>query len=482
MIEIIDKDKRISEIAGHSDLSTCNELRISPYVYSVAYGNGKSVFANIFTRFYFAAPTEYATNLRHGELLNIRWWNSLDSNIRSILIENRVVIPQNTIECDNYLSVYRLYRDLYDQQNGITRYNILTTNACNANCDYCFEKKYNNRTVSMGAETAKKVAKFILDTHAEGHKIYLRWFGGEPLVNHKVIDIISSILLNNRIDYYSTMSTNGLLCSNDIIQKASSLWKMSKIRISMDGWGNEHDSIKRFRGQHDGFNIIMQNMDKIIDSGIILTVRLNINENNIEGINKLADYLCKKYQGVGNFNMYCRCLFDDISESEYSNNIEHVNKIISERDRLEEKLIDNGTYDYEKLSPEGLRLFLCAAQDPRKIVITPSGGLCKCECYASDSVSWGKVGMPIHNKDIFNYWHCNTEECREKCRNCQFLPLCTPYNRCPMSYIECHARFEHTLKLFLIEQYKRHLQKRGGIMLNDALNINIKFNQNINQR
>ena len=476
MIFEIESEKRITSITGPTVLKGPEQLVFSPFIFKQKVAENQYVVANLFTRFYCCIDSRFAEVVSPNSRVISAWWNSLSANDKTLLLDNRVVISSNTDEFVTYYDTYRLLRTLSDQHPGFIRYNILTTTGCNARCPYCFENNFFEKPIHMSLDTAEKVSKYICETGSKTQPIYLRWFGGEPLVNLQVIDFISNRLGEQGIDFYSTMSTNGLLCSTNVIEKAKSLWRMSKIRISMDGWGDEHNKRKRFLGGKDGFSIILKNIEAIIKSGMTLTIRLNIDRDNEDCIKRLAEYLLSQYINVTNFNCYCRCLFDDISIDASKNAPELMQKVLASRDRIESLLLESGKYDYEKLSPDGFQMYLCAAQDPHKIVITPSGGICKCECFASDEVSWGKVGEDISELSIYNYWNKNTDICRDKCKSCCFLPLCTPFSICPSS-IECRSRFEHTLILNLIEKYSRWIKNKEPIPMKDPLSIDISYNK-----
>lgn len=474
MIIEIESDSRITNITGPGIVNDSEHLKFSPFLFMQRMDDNNYVLTNLFTRFFCCIDSDTAHSIHPDSPLVSSWWQSLSENDQVLFLNNRVVVSCDVDEFLTYIDTYRLLRALADKQKGFTRYNILTTTGCNARCPYCFENSFFEKPTHMSLETAAKVSHFISATGAKNQPVYLRWFGGEPLVNSKVIDYISNELETHGIGFYSTMSTNGILCNKKIIAKAKSLWRMSKIRISMDGWGDDHNRRKRFLGDKDGFSTIIRNINNIIESGIILTIRLNIDRDNENSIERLADYLLSRYRHVGNFNIYCRCLFDDISTNTAKDNPELMQRVLASRDRIEQKLLQSGKYDYEKLSPDGFQMYLCAAQDPRKIVITPSGGLCKCECFASDKVSWGKIGEDMQDKHIYDYWNKNTDICREKCKSCYFLPLCTPYSICPSS-VECHSRFEHTLILNIQEKYSRWLLKKEPIPMKDPLSINISY-------
>ena len=136
--------------------------------------------------------------------------------------------------------------------------------------------------------------------------------------------------------------------------------------------------------------------------------------------------------------------------------------------------MDAHMYDYERLQPDGFRMYLCAAQDPTKISITPSGGICRCECLSNEEVTWGKVGSPIEKQEIYDYWLGNIYDCRDKCKKCLMLPLCTPFSICPLYFIQCQYRFENTLKLNMIERYRRWKTRDSEIALLDSIPVKIE--------
>ncbi|MBO5250272.1 MAG: radical SAM protein [Muribaculaceae bacterium] len=469
MLTIIKTEPRILAILGDDRTTVLTQCCISPYVHVIVVKDGY-VVTNILTNF-IAYIQDWPKNDDQATVNH--WWQTLTPIEQNILLQNRVVIANKAEEYNVYLQLWNFISALVPN-DGFIRYNILTTNACNARCPYCFENEFLEQRNSMTVDKANKVADYIINTHSPSQPIYIRWFGGEPLVNTRVIDIISKRLNEKNVNFFSTMSTNGLACTPEIILRATQLWRMSKIRISLDGWGEDHNKRKLFVGTKDGFSTILSNMDAIISSGLMLSVRLNLDRYNYESLLKLSDYLIERFSKCPNFNMYCRCLFDDISIDAFENNRSQMQELLAQCYSLEKKLIDNNVYDCERLAPNGFRTFFCAAHDPRKIVITPSGGVCKCECLASDKVSWGKIGEKIENQEIYDTWHKDINLVRDKCRHCSLLPLCSPYNVCP-SQIHCVTRFEHTLQLYLEESYDRWLQGLDPIEMKDEIHLDIDY-------
>ena len=64
----------------------------------------------------------------------------------------------------------------------------------------------------MSEDTMDDIARFISKRVTPGEPFKIEWFGGEPLLNIKAINkISSSIFEDDRIPEKITMVTNGLL-------------------------------------------------------------------------------------------------------------------------------------------------------------------------------------------------------------------------------------------------------------------------------
>lgn len=467
---VLSSEPRITEIVG---ISVSDKLKFSPFIYLVK-ANDAIILTNTFTRFFCVIDFVSAATIKPGEKVSDIIKENLTEEEFDIWVKNRVVIDENTDEFQVYLETYDFLDSFLSQRKKIDRYNILTSTGCNARCYYCFEEGYYPKAEHMSIDTADKVAQYIIKTADTNKKIYLRWFGGEPLINTKVIDYISLRLQEAGIDFYSTISTNGLLCNKKFIESAKGLWRISKVRITLDGWEEEHNRRKKFIGTQNAFSIILKNIDDIVQAGIIMIVRLSVDSTNYLSLLKLTQYLIDKYKGKSNFKIYAHCLHDDLSEKTFKNDPDKFQTVNESRDKLTQMIMDAHMYDYERLQPDGFRMYLCAAQDPTKISITPSGGICRCECLSNDKVTWEKVNSPIDNQEIYDYWHKNINTCRAKCKNCFMLPLCTPFSICPLDFIHCKSRFENTLKLNMIERYRRWKNGEDEIELLDCIPVSIE--------
>lgn len=125
------------------------------------------------------------------------------------------------------------------------KYRILTTTFCDASCPYCYE--IGVKSIAMSCETAQAVADFILTQSINASEIEIEWFGGEPLLNVSVIDLICKEILCKKPEqtfFKSSIITNGFLISKDMVDKMVTDWKVYKIQITLDGFAHEYERVK----------------------------------------------------------------------------------------------------------------------------------------------------------------------------------------------------------------------------------------------
>ena len=158
-----------------------------------------------------------------------------------------IVIEDHIDEKDILLSL----RKKKIEELMIPYFRIFTTYSCNANCFYCFEKKDNANFITE--KTADKIVAFIVKKAGKQKKATISWFGGEPLVNHKMITYISNKLNINNIEFESSIISNGTLFTQQIINDAINVWKLKKVQITLDGLEDIHNSRKNYPVTFNGF-------------------------------------------------------------------------------------------------------------------------------------------------------------------------------------------------------------------------------------
>lgn len=151
---------------------------------------------------------------------------------------------------------------------------------CNLKCWYCYENHIANSMMSI--ETAEKIIKHIkLQFQITNFKkIYLSFFGGEPLLNKKVIRFIientKDFALEHNIELGLSFTTNGTLLSDSFIDFLSEF--QVSFQITLDGDKDLHNKTRFYKTSGKGsYEHILQNIKKVTDIIDNATISLRIN-------------------------------------------------------------------------------------------------------------------------------------------------------------------------------------------------------------
>lgn len=382
--------------------------------------------------------------------------HDLEQDDIDTLLSCNILVYASIKEQEKYLSIHKLIREIEYANCVISRYNILTTTACNARCFYCFEEGIQSH--SMSKQTAENVAKYIIQNTNESSYVELRWFGGEPLVNYKSIEIICDLLNQSNRKFFSTISTNGSLIGNHNVISYLHKWNFKKVRLSLDGLRDEHNKRKNYYSQFDSFTLTLNNIDLLIKEEIQVIIRLTFDENNLSDIRELAKLLISKYKGCEYVKIYTRCIFDRMTSEAANRDIAKVKKLVAFKENIDLLLHNNGLFEESKWQPIGYQTSFCAANNPSAIVIDPMGRLTSCETITQDTKFWGDVTNGITDSDEKDKW-LSVNSIRTKCLYCKFLPSCTTFNLCPHDYYDCVERANNCYQNYLLSEYLKLFPK-----------------------
>ena len=298
------------------------------------------------------------------------------------LVAKWFVVPMDHDDRKLAQEVRAVGKMLEKRPKGITGYTILTTTDCNARCFYCYEK--GRSRIPMTEETAEKVAAFIVQ-NCHGEKVKLRWFGGEPLYNKGVISIICGRLRDAGIEFRSSMVSNGYLFDDEVVAEAVSQWNIKKVQITLDGTEEVYNRSKSFI-YTDGspYRRVLGNIHRLLDAGIRVTIRLNIDRHNTDDLMILAEKLIAEFAGEKLLGVYSHSLFETGSEEAAVSHTDSQRKeLFDARMQLQEKLRE-GKIALEGSLPDKVKMNRCMADNDASVLILPDGHLGKCEHFTED--------------------------------------------------------------------------------------------------
>jgi radical SAM protein with 4Fe4S-binding SPASM domain len=347
-------------------------------------------------------------------------------------------------------------------------YTILTTYGCNARCEYCYEKSVKSR-LPMSKETAKKVANYIINKSLGEENINLHWFGGEPLFNAKVIDVITSQIRDNGRNFVSTMTTNGYLFDEKLITKAINSWHLQEVQITLDGTETKYNKIKNYVYKNsNAFNKVMNNIGLLLNNGVRVMIRLNISEDNKEDLYDLVNKLYDTFGVTTGLEIYCWPLFmtDDVQRPK-----EDEALIYEWIDKIENRMMECG-FPFGKGIYETIRTSLCMADSGWSILVAPDGKLGTCEHFV-DSKFWGDVNDPgKKDYDVLNTWRIYEKRIPE-CENCPIYGDCVRPSEC-MEMKRCNELIKnHKVKQHTEGLINYYLEYKRRSANESILNVNV---------
>lgn len=320
------------------------------------------------------------------------------------------------------------------ETDGITSITIAPTMECNARCYYCFERGARRGTMSF--ETADALVDFLY-RNCPSKELYIAWFGGEPLLATDVIDRIVDGLLEREILVESTITTNGILINEGLLQKFKK-WNVSRVQISLDGIGDAYGKVKRFEDiEGNPFELIVGIISMLLDSGTSVHIRLNYKSTEEGGVKEAFDYFHGRFGGYENLYLYGAPL--DLPEIKGYSEFDHEEGDIFhdvlrmsldhgyENDELNYRDGVNISEDYNvalgelMLSPFPAS---CLMADRWRLVVDDQGILYKCQKHlGKPEYSCGDVFDGLEENAYFKYY-ATSELHDESCADCPILPIC----------------------------------------------------------
>lgn len=382
------------------------------------------------TRHCITAPCEEGELLYHtltGELLLLTEgeWAACDTDpaLREELYRRRFLVPADFDENRYADQVIQLAKLFNKAQKGVTRFTIFTTLDCNARCFYCYQM--GRKRPRMSIQTAHDAAAYMARVSL-GQKVKIQWYGGEPLYNREVIDTILTDLRAQDIPYESTMISNGYLFDPALIETAKNDWKLKWVQIPLDGTEEVYNRAKAFiYREGSAFRHVLENIGLLLDAGIGVIIRLNVDNKNADDLTLLVEELGRRFSGRKGIRVYDACLMD------YGNNKVHAFSDeasgLQKYKELSEKIRQLGLSGNVGI-PRELKINACMADSDGAVTILPNGELGKCDHYTEDHFIGSIYSDTLDQKEIERM-----KEPRDNtpaCSDCAYYPQCRELKYC----------------------------------------------------
>ncbi|QWV97358.1 SPASM domain-containing protein [Geomonas nitrogeniifigens] len=132
-------------------------------------------------------------------------------------------------------------------ENSYQTFSIYLAQTCNMACCYCWNRggTFGKPGHLMGWNTARRATELIVSLveHSSAEKIFINFYGGEPLLDFPVLQQITGELLKHEArlgkNFYLTLDTNGTLLEGQAAQFLARYF--TQVGVSLDGSQRIHD-------------------------------------------------------------------------------------------------------------------------------------------------------------------------------------------------------------------------------------------------
>ncbi len=396
MKTIIPTTSLIERIIGPQKHAEGQRYRLMTYVVQQPVDDGVLLYNTLTCSLVLLTPDEAANITAQPELID-RWF----------------LVPQEHDDRKACREIRQMAALLKSADQSITQYTILTTTGCNARCFYCFEKGM--KRVTMTAETASKVVRYIV-AHRGNEQVWLLWFGGEPLVNAKVIDQICTELREQGVPFRSRVISNGYLFDADMVQHAKDLWQLQRVQITLDGTEQTYNRVKDYvyRGVN-AFERVLQNIGMLTAAGIDVRIRLNVDKHNIGEMADLVELLHQRFGTNEHLSIYSIDLYGERSPE---NNAE----LFEQKRQLDQQIAAYSCGRNKQRLQKDIVPYFCSVDDDGKVVIAPDGHLSGCQHFIGSKV-FGHIDRKERNEAILRKFKERFDD-SEDCATCFYYPRC----------------------------------------------------------
>lgn len=296
---------------------------------------------------------------------------------------------------------------------SFTQLYIIATGKCNFACDYCAQHKstFGNMPKDIMVNNIKSFLKASHDPQG------IVFYGGEPLMNWGAIAESIELIRNQHPQTEITVFSNGSLV-NEKIAKFLADHQVGVI-VSMDGPPELHTSSRKYKGNGNGYKMVLNGFQMLKDSGCRIGISCVVGDHNFKEIDEVSHYLCS----LGPVNIGMNILHSkERSGYEFSPQ-DGANAIIKAAAIAADYGIEIEQFARRLRSFvfETARYGDCPACG-RRLVVTPDGRLGPCEGAFPFVNDWffNKISDVEKFSDKLKDWPCSNQ----LCHNCEAIGLC----------------------------------------------------------
>ena len=369
-------------------------------------------------------------------------FDKIDKQVLDCMLKRKYLFT-NENEYHNFLE--KLDNKIEELEKRATpSFLVIPSYACNLHCIYCYEQTYMIKgtkdidplkMVDIQFDRIDKIMKIYEDKYGNiKDDIRITIMGGEPLLkcNLKTIEYIFKQA--KKRNYTIDIVSNGVDLNYyvDLFNKYKNI--LDHIQITVDGVKEIHDKRRIFHNGQGSFDLIMKNIKLAIENNILIILRVNVDDTNIDELPALANFLVKEFNNSEMLKPYLYLLQDGGCSGEQ--NIVNEKIGIEKIFQLEEKN-PNMTIFRKKFHPENF-IESIFNDVPYQPVLRHCGAAKNqfiLDCKSNVYKCWHGIGNNSYRVGTFypkyelddekiNDWFNRSVKIINKCKECKYRYIC----------------------------------------------------------
>lgn len=326
--------------------------------------------------------------------------------------------------------IYENYIDEIKQRKTVVKALCLhIAHDCNLACRYCFaeEGEYHGRRALMSVDVGKKALDFLIANSGKRRNLEVDFFGGEPLMNWKVVKEIVAygreLEKHHDKKFRFTLTTNGVLLNDEVQEFVNK--EMDNVVLSLDGRKEVNDKMRPFRGGQGSYDLIVPKYQKLAESRgqQKYYVRGTFTRDNLD-FSKDVEH----FADLGFKQLSIEPVVGEDTDA-YALREEDLPKIFEEYDKLAKLIIEREkegkgfNFFHFMLDLEGgpcvaKRLSGCGS-GTEYLAVTPWGDFYPCHQFVGqEEFLMGNVDEGLTRADIADEFRSCSVYTKDKCRSC----------------------------------------------------------------
>lgn len=364
------------------------------------------------------------------------------------LIQIQAVVPDTEDELQLIVNENNQYID--ENKSGLLYEVIQPSAMCQLGCYYCGQDHVKK---NIDKEMYDKIEQRIRDKASTGEykHLYIGWFGAEPLMGLQQMRALTKrfkqIAKDFNLSYGAKIVTNGLSLKEKIYEELATEMSVKKIEVTLDGTAEYHDKHRYTKKGGESFDLIFKNLKQILnkpnfrDFNCDISIRCNVDEKNVDGVDPLIDLLVKH-------ELHTKiAYFYPIGVYSWGNDA-HKKSLTKEEFAKKElkwrvKMMKHSFNGSNGIGNTSRKKSVCMATSKSSELIDAYGNIFNCtevsyvSVYENTDYVLGNVkNAPLVEKEkrAFHDWYDRIGNGEFPCHSCKMLPVCG--GGCPKQWVE----------------------------------------------